>query len=306
MNEHNNQSVNTSSLKDSVLERIECENICPRSKWVIVACESSLWLLFVLSVLFGALAVAVSTYVFAHMHFGVYEASHESYFTFAVEFIPYAWLTIFGLMLAASYYNFRCTKGGYRQSLVKVVLASITLSLFGGVLLHFVGIGHYLDRELALMMPRYQSMEAKEMTLWLNPDDGRLVGVVSRRYATSADMVRFTDMSHNIWVITTEDLGESDRALLDTDQKLRVVGFLRAVGHFHACGVFPWMYETNMSIRELAEDRKQFLGRMYQQKDNPYERALAFEEFTYATSTMLMGSCAELAVIKRVEESMDN
>jgi hypothetical protein len=90
------------------------------------------WFLWFFSVLFGALAVAVTLYVLMNHQYALYEATHNNLFTFIIEVLPFLWLFIFGLMTLVAIYNLRHTSRGYRYPVSVILASSLLLSLAGG------------------------------------------------------------------------------------------------------------------------------------------------------------------------------
>ncbi len=87
-----NASESTSSLKQTVLARIDQENVCPRGRWLFHSRECVVWTLWLVTVLVGALAVAVSLFVIAQRQYALYEATHDNFLTFLVTVLPYLWI----------------------------------------------------------------------------------------------------------------------------------------------------------------------------------------------------------------------
>ncbi|MCA9357310.1 hypothetical protein KC872_03795, partial [Candidatus Kaiserbacteria bacterium] len=71
-------------LKETLFARIEEGNVCPRSRWVYFCQECMVWTAWVISVLIGSLAVAISVFVVTHHQYALYEATHENFLTFMV------------------------------------------------------------------------------------------------------------------------------------------------------------------------------------------------------------------------------
>ena len=138
--------------------------------------ECAVWLWWVLSVLVGAVAVAVMLYVSTMAGYALYEATHDSWFEFVVEVGPWLWLLLFILMAGAAYYNVRCTKKGYKYPFWSIIVSSLVLSVLGGVAFNYLGASGLIEKTLAEKMPMYRSFEKLERSWWLRPDDGLLIG----------------------------------------------------------------------------------------------------------------------------------
>ncbi|MCA9365444.1 hypothetical protein KC723_00985 [Candidatus Kaiserbacteria bacterium] len=297
-----------SKLSECVIERICTERVTPKSKLYFCLREVLVWILWAISVVVGILAVSVTVYVYLHTHFSIYEATHDTFILFAYEALPYLWLGVFVLMTVLAIIHLRCTKHGYRHSLIKLTVSSILFSIFGGVLIYYTGFGHILDTKLGKMIPMYKSLETREMSLWQMPEEGRLVGVYTKVDGEESPYIIFRDYAGEVWIINTADLFERDIELLTTEAQVRVIGVvIDSVGmNFHACGVFPWMYDkTYMPMDEMAKERREFLQRVYAQKSRVLNKAKELESEVFDNEVNKpMGLCAELAIVRRIEESM--
>ena len=169
-------SESPASLRELVFDRIERENVCPRSRLFFQSRECVVWSLWLLTVLVGALAIAVSLFVVTHRRYALYEATHDNFLTFFATVLPTVWVVIFLLMIGFAIYNVRHTRRGYRRPLWMIAASSVVLSFAGGSLLQMLGLGAVIDREFGDLMATYPSQERMERALWQAPAEGRLVG----------------------------------------------------------------------------------------------------------------------------------
>jgi hypothetical protein len=167
---------NENNLKDALFKRIESEQVCPKSRFFFLCRECSVWLFWVLSVVVGAMAVAVSLFVVMNRQYAFYEATHDNWLTFMVEALPYLWFLVFGLMAYFATFNIRHTVRGYRYPAWLIVGSSVAMSVVVGVLLQTSDLGHVVDNALGTHMKMYMSQEKMEQKLWQAPAEGRLLG----------------------------------------------------------------------------------------------------------------------------------
>jgi hypothetical protein len=206
------------NLKDSVINTIDQENVCPRSRWFFVCKETLVWIFWALSVVVGALAVAVTLFVVSHSQYALYEASHDSFLTFFVGTLPYLWIILFAVMSYLAVTNLRHTKRGYRYCAWKVVASSMVLSLAGGAVLQLFGFGHAIDYKLGQEMKMYMSQEKQEMRLWQTPNDGRLIGRQVLVTTVPTSTVVFEDTAGARWTLDVSELSARDLNLLSTER----------------------------------------------------------------------------------------
>lgn len=294
-----------SPLKEQVLGRITSEGITPAGKWQFLCREYSMWVAWAVSVVLGAFSMAVIVYTLTVANYEFFEATHESYWSFLISVLPYIWFALLILMAYLAYLNFRNTKSGYRYPLWFVLVSSVSVSLLGGYALHAVGFGHTLDKVFDENMPMFSSFENKERLLWLNPGEGRLLGIFLASPGTSTKP-RLLDELGTVWVLDIDDLHELDIETLESQKLVRVLGFTFGDegNRFHACGVFPWMLEDDVSFEHMSRERNEFLKRMYSHKEmvNELVEELEYEVYSSTSERMPMGICATHAVVGRIEK----
>lgn len=244
------------NLKSHILSRLEDEAIEPRAKWVCSTQEYGMWALWLATVVFGALSVAVTFFVVGHQRFALYEVTHASFVAFAIEVLPYLWIGIFLLMVVFAVVNLRHTKRGYRYPLWQILGSSVILSLALGGLLHLAGLGFSLDKKMGMWAKAYNSQERLELKWWQNPEAGRLVGTAMYVREGGSTDVRFVDMAGTAWQLELDELHERERQLLSNGQQVRIFGALQGDSTFHACGAMPWVQDRNYRGEELNEMQK--------------------------------------------------
>lgn len=272
-------------LKSWILERIEVES--PTPKMVFLTREYSVWSFWVLSVIIGAVAIAVMLFVGSHQQYALYEATHENLYTFMIEFLPYLWLATFALMTGLAVYNLRHTKRGYKYPVWQIATSSLVLSFAGGAALQFFGFGYFVDHELGEHVASYRSQEKLEMSLWQQPEEGRMTGVLT-------GSTTFTDVSGTNWNVDTVDLPSRDTALLLSDQPVRVLG-TSTEGKFIICNVFPVLKEGQSLRSEFKEERQQFQERL-QSIGTSLNRKVNLNHNTENVET----PCHTLPMVKRI------
>jgi hypothetical protein len=285
-----------------VFERIEAEAITPTSKMTFVMTEWGIWLVWVVTVLFGAAALAVSGYVTLSAQYALYEATHENFLTFFVSVMPYVWVVLFALMTYVSVYEIKKTKHGYRYSTTLILGSNLICTVLGAMLLHCLGMGYVLDKKLGEQIGMYMSMEKMEQHMWQMPKDGRLVGVLepaATRDDTGAPILNFKDMNGTLWRLSVNELNERELVLLMRALPVRVLGTTTSEFSFHVCGVFPWMQGRALPRREMQEGRREFDALMLDkmEKIEEWSKELKAEGPSQPPADSL---CARLPIMKRM------
>lgn len=303
-----NQGVDKAGLKVSVLERLEKDRVCPRSRLFFQFQEIVVWVLWVLSVVVGALAIAVSLFVFTYYQYALYEATHDNFFTFLVDVLPYLWIVIFGLMVLAASYNLRHTKHGYRYPVWSILLSSVVMSVVGGFTLQYFGFGYEIDESLGHWVPAYRSQEKYEHQLWQQPQAGRLFGRQVLSTLAPTTTIIFEDNQGTRWQMRVTELDDDDLALLATAKPVRLIGKVLDDEEriFHACGVFPWMMDDySVTMDDMQRERQRFIQHVIQHMRKLRQDATFYASSTVSTSTPSRQSvCATIAPVHRMSVSL--
>ena len=296
-------------LKETILERLKRDEVSPVPKWQWYCLECLAWSLWVVSILLGAVAVAMLVFALSYGTAALFEATHESMWAFYLDTAPYGWFVSFLILCIVSYWPLQHTKRGYRYPHTTIVGSSVGMSIVLGVVLHYAGFAAWLDPMLNDMpMPIHRSPESIERSLWQQPDAGRLLGTAESGVVDG--YVPFMDITDTTWQLNVAELTNEDRQLLAAGQHVRVLGMPPATQGAHttttpptlyACGVFPWLYDEDFSLEDLQAERQVFVERMYAHKD----AAARAEALAEATSVAATGTlCAGLDVVRRIGEGM--
>jgi hypothetical protein len=296
------------NLKNTLLDRIEREKLQPRSRMFFHSKECVIWALWLISVAVGALAVAISVFVVTHRQYEIYEATHENWFTFMVEVLPFIWVFVFCAMALFAVYNIKHTKKGYRYSIVTVLASSIVLSFAGGSALQFFGLGYSIDAILGDQMPTYMSQEKIEHQLWQQPAEGRLIGRQVAATVATSSVVVFQDTAGSRWRIEIQELLPADIQLLASGENVRLLGqnMNEQAKVFHACGVFPWMMHREVTMQQMSEQRESFLIRVKELAERTEGSINNLEKDLFVATGGIdkktMPVCANIAAMRRVAE----
>ena len=290
------------SCKDSVMHRIDGEGIFPRPRSFYTRHEVMVWGLWVVSIIIGALAVAVMLFAFVHYQFALYEATHESFGIFLLEALPYLWISAFALMAVVAVYNLRHTKHGYRYPVWQIVVSSLVLSVAGGTALHFLGFGYVVDHALGQGMSQYPSQERLETRLWQNPDEGRLLGRVTKQMQPPSLLTTFTDVDGLKWKLDTNELSEKEKELLFSQKNIKLIGIISPDDAFlfHTCGAFPWLLDRRASREEVIAAREAFEHKM-----RGYEGRDLLPLFNFREGSSIAAKenpCGDITPVRRMGE----
>lgn len=287
------------------MSRIGCGEVCPRSKTFFQTRECAVWLLWGISAIVGAFAVAVTLFVLNYRQYGLYEATHDNFFTFMVEALPLIWIVVFGLMILVSVYELRSTKRGYRYPLWQILLSSVVVSLAGGAALQLVGFGYTTDHMLGEHMGMYNSQDKLERKMWQNPEDGRMLGKQVHPLLPPNKTIDFVDVDGRDWLVDVTELTEAELELLGTKESVRLIGALSEENEdiFHSCGVFPWQLEKQVSREDLSAARKAFETKVHGYGEQAEHAMLKVSGKEDDDIDDVESPCSETPIMKRFNKS---
>lgn len=260
-----NQQPVKDNLKLKILNRIECDALCPKSRLLFQSRECVVWGLWLLTVVVGAVAVSVSFFVLLHHTYSLYEVTHRTFWSFFIETLPFLWLSVFLAMVIFAVYNLRHTKHGYRYPLWQILGSSLVLSLVGGVFLHLLGAGFVLDKQIGSLTRYYESEAKREQKIWQQPREGRLLGQkeITRGGDNNSHILTFTDQESVLWLTNISELDYEEVLLLESGHQVRLLGEVITISppYFHACAVLPWLHDSVASKLELNNLRKRLISK---------------------------------------------
>ena len=289
----------SSKMKDAILKRLESEGITPRARIYFLAHEYALWGAWGATVLLGSISLAVLSFSSVYMGYALYEATHDNLLTFLIDSLPLLWLGAVVLMVVAAYFNMRHTKKGYKYPVILVIGSSLGFSVLGGVVLHYLGAGFYLDRFLGEVTGAYESRMEFEAHLWQAPKLGRLVGHAELPDEAGAIKgLLFTDIEDESWQLIPEGLSEREAEMLRSGRKVKIIVATSSETGAEvriACGVFPWMMDEPPVVAKWREDRHKFLERVEERRekvaaiiDEAQGRVIIIDEKMPTSSTLAL------------------
>ena len=270
---------NPNTISERVIRKIEEDNVAPLGKWRFVLKNNTFWVLWGLSVLIGACAIAATIFVFINAGWRYQQITHDSLSQFFFDMIPLFWIVSFGLMVFLGYYNVRHTSRGYRFSFFLVVIASVVASIVGGTILYAIGIGKDID-DFRYPIPFADPITIIEENRWNNAGRGLFSGIV-KSFDNNSQSLTLILTSGEEKVFFTGELGDMDIPELLLGAHIRIIGGYDAdLTLTVACVVLPWEtpgvpYNPRQIPlpRELENERKEDTDRTSTCKDiKPYQK----------------------------------
>jgi hypothetical protein len=163
---------------DKLLAKIKSEKISPKPRWHFLLKDYVIWIAGALSLIVGALAVALIIYLLQTSGLSSYQETEKSFSEFILLNLPYFWLLFLGLFVFIVSYNFRHTGRGYRYSGLLLAGISIVSSIVLGIIFQSLGLGQKIDDVLGRRSPLYDRVMNPHVDFWSHPEEGRLAGLV--------------------------------------------------------------------------------------------------------------------------------
>lgn len=210
-----------SRLDKSVLEAIEKRGLSPRPPIYFLARRSILWTLAGLSILLGAISVAVGVFAVADFAGTGGRNFDEMPFDDLATGLPFLWLAVFALFVVSAFLALSRTKRGYRYHPMHIVAAVAAVSLLLGMILHVFDVGRFVHRYLSAEFSAYQAFTYIPYDEWRRPDKGYLGGEALSEIPGKS--LRIRDFDGRIWEIdiTTAVVTFSGSAVEEGDVAIR-------------------------------------------------------------------------------------
>jgi len=228
-------------LCDKVLCKIKEEKIAPKPRWHFLLKDYFTWIMFVISIIIGALAFCTMLYVFSNNDWDLYKYLHTSVIGHIMLSIPYIWILFLILFLALAFYNYKHTKDGYRHQAYMIMLLSIAGSALLGTFLHTLGMGEAIEDLAANAVPYYEKITccSHRKDIWNQPAIGLLGGEIVR-IIDSRDF-ELKDFNGAIWQVQEdEDTLEFEPLKIKAGEEVKMIGEEKKENFFWAREVRPW------------------------------------------------------------------
>ncbi len=198
-------------FSDNLLEKIQEEQIEPKSKWSFIAKDGFIWGLGIASLILGAVALSVMTSILRNTDLSFAESLGHSLPKFLFLVLPYLWIVLLGVFLVVAHHQVRKTKSGYKYKLPVVLLALFGGSILLGGFLYQVGIGQALDERFVEKSPMYRQIANRKVNLLTNPEKGVLAG---RVIEVASEELLLEDIKKKTWrVDVTKAVLPQDRTI---------------------------------------------------------------------------------------------
>lgn len=186
-------------LEMKVLEAIKSQNLVPRPYYVFFAKRSIFWILALLSIILGALSVAVLLFAVSDYYATGWRTFDNLPLDDVIVSIPAIWLVSLPFFIASAYYCLRNTRRGYRFRTAQIVSLCLAASIGLGVLFHIFEAGRHINDFLASRFAYYREQTDVPFEEWSRPDEGFLGGIVVS--VDNKKSLRLKDFQDKEWLV---------------------------------------------------------------------------------------------------------
>jgi hypothetical protein len=209
-------------LSENILHKIKEEKIKPKSRWQFVLQGYAVWLIFFVSIISGAVSLAVSLYLLRINDWGSYVFIDSNFINFVLITLPYFWLIIFPVFLWISYRYLQHTKAGYRLEFLRIVAFNLGASVLLGVSFYAVGIGRFTDNIFIKKAPFYGEMMMEREKMWHNPETGVLAGKIGE--VEEGETFELSSIVGEEWVVEYSEARVAGGVVVERGIMVRVFG----------------------------------------------------------------------------------
>ncbi len=219
-------------LKTDILSQIQDEKISRLDVLRALVKRYLPWVLASVVIVIGGIAFSVTIFVVANQDWRY--RSLAPLVKEAFEWLPIMWMGVLvgggGLWLWLT----QQTEFGYRKRMRVWLMYGGMLIVVLGALFYRLGIGVVLDRYLSVRIPSHRGIEMRMINVWLDPVNGRLIGVVDSVGTSTMSVV---DINNKKWLIDTQTLPPGP-GQPNPGEEVRILGYYDAAGTLHACRLF--------------------------------------------------------------------
>lgn len=222
-------------LSTKVLQQLEEKQAEPKPKWEFQIKNITIWVLGVLSVLVGAVAVSIITFSLRNNEWDLFEKFAPSRVQFFFTVIPYFWVLLFVIFIILADQIIKQTKKGYKYRLSAIIAITLFSSIGLGLFLYDAGIGRRIDDSFQNGSELYAKVLHNRQDRWVDPEHGVLAGVVVKVVSPAEFVIK--DFNQKDWQVL------SDNEAVRLEQRVKLIGEITGDMVFSASEIRPWIPE---------------------------------------------------------------
>lgn len=252
------------SCTESVLDRIEKENVEPKPKWYFILKNEVFWGVGIVSIIIGSCSVAAVLFSVSNSDFDMYIATHDTFGGYLLDALPFMWLMNLAIFIALGYLQIKHTNNGYKYPVYIVIGGVLLITSVGGILLHMFEFGEYVEKRFGPYIPFHKLVHIERERLWSNSNRGVIAGRVSVITPGLKSFV-IKDFRDKPWVIVGENLHAQDLKFLYLDNTVRIIGIPTdvdsknlATSTLYGCVILPWQIQDSKTRDQALNNNQTF------------------------------------------------
>lgn len=237
-------------LSQHILDAIHKKQLRPQAKWQFQVRRLVLWIAVLFSIGVASFAIGTTLSIAHGSDWDFYHETGELSQPVFLFLLCYFWLLLLIACLIGAALLFLRTRHGYRYRLLPLVGAIVFGGIAIGSVVHFSGLGHEIDEQCERIIPGYGEVLSQSNQLWVQPDKGRLAGIVEHIKAPLAFTV--IDPYGHLWLIQTDPELETTVSRLEEEKTVHMTGSKVNNSTFHAKQIR--MYQLPTSFVFFSQD----------------------------------------------------
>ncbi len=227
------------TFEQKILARIKTEHLRPVSRKYFQVRDYALWGLMGAFVAALGLGFGMIIHGIMSTDLSVLAKLELSSFEKVVFSFPIFWIIACAVIATVAFINLRNTKKGYRVSGRQFIIISALVSVGVGSIVYALNVTQYLSRVAADNIPLYDNVVAPNTSTWLDPQRGLLSGTVRSKESDREFTVR--DANAVLWYVTGEDIYVPEGFVVQTGERVKIIGKAGKSDTFVAKEVQPWI-----------------------------------------------------------------
>lgn len=222
------------TVLDSVLDKIEKEEIHPIPKWKFVLKNIVSGVVISAGLIFGIIGLTMSFIYWSRIDADVLHIN-SNIFEILSYTLPVFWIVVIGISLSLAYFTFISSEKGYKYSV------GLILILFGLIVIGSSTFSYFADARLGFSR-NFENIVGRDIAdprfrMWNRPEDGFIAGEVKSKVDENLYIIDFVGRD---WIVDTSNTMYSMRFDINEGTKIKVRGELVGDKTIKAIEIRPW------------------------------------------------------------------
>ncbi len=196
--------IRNNNFDSEILATIKQNNVKPKPRWTFLLKDYFVWSFGTIALILGAMTTAIIIYMIKNNDWEMYHELTDNLWEFIFLTMPYFWLIFFAIFIIVVDYNIKHTKNGYKIPFYRIIIGSLSLSIFLGIIFFNLGLGRIIDNVLGEKISFYNTIINPRINIWNQPDKGRLTGLIISEL--NDHQYKMIDINRKEWLLDFRNL----------------------------------------------------------------------------------------------------